>query len=198
MSDVAARVYEATGEAFQRRSGPLLLPLVEALTAALASADAAVQPTEGGWPALFDLDATPDPWWLARLMGARLPEQLTAEQARDYVRSRPGWMRGTPSAIRAAAAAVYGGRVTLIERDGSPWRLTIQLYGSEATPADVERVRAAVQPHKPAGIVLNVVAVTGATYAHMTAEHTPYTDFADDFPTYDDATWHLPEGGTTP
>lgn len=199
MSDVGGRVYEATGEAFQRRSGPLLAPIIEALCLPLVGPDELTAPTAGGWPAAVDLEETPDPRWLATITGTRLPAGMDDAQVRDYIRTRSSWSRGTPAAMLAAAREAYpAGRITFLERDGSPWKLTIQIYGAEATTADLARVKAAVEVHKPVGIVLDVARVVGATYAHMSAEHGTYDDLAGDFATYDEMTWHVPEEGTTP
>jgi hypothetical protein len=199
-SAVAARVLDALGDAFRKHAGPVLDPLVDALAAPIADTDDRLVDTERGWAAAFDLDQTPDPAWLGAAIGSPVPPGLTVEQARTYIRDRPYWRRGTPAAIKAAAASLLAGftRVDLIERDGSPWRLTLRVY-APGVPAGVSEadIAAAVAPQKPVGIVLTVEIVGGASFAHMTAGHGPtFADYASAFPTFADARDHLPEEGT--
>lgn len=201
-SVVAGRVLDALGDAYRRAAGPLLEPLVDGLTAQLVDVDERVEPTERGWARVFDLDTTTDPAWLGRAIGSKVPGDLTVEQARAFVRERAYWRRGTPGAIAAAVAALLVGqrRVDLIERDGSPWRLTIRVYAAEVPPGvTAAQLKAAASTQKPVGIVVTVDVVAGATFAHMAAEHGPtFADEAVDFPTFADATNHLPEEGTIP
>lgn len=199
---VAQRVLDALGDAFRAQGGPVLEDLVDGLAAPLNDAASRLTVTGRGWPAAFDLDETPDPTWLGAIMGSRVPAGLTVDQAREYVRSRPYWRRGTPAAMTAAVATLLTGsqRVDLIERDGSPWRLTVRVYSGE-TPdgVTVDDIAAAAATQKPVGIVLTAEIVDTATLAHFAAEHGPtYSDVAADFPTYEEASYHTPEEGTTP
>lgn len=196
----ASRVLEALGDAFRRHAGPGLDPLVDGLAAPLDDTDSRVTPTARGWAQVFDLDTTPDPAWLGRAIGTKVPVGLPVEEARALVRGRAYWKRGTPAAIVAAVQQLLTGtkHVTLLERDGSPWRLTVRVYETEV-PAGVtvEQIAAAAATQKPVGIVVTVEIATAATYAHFAAVHGPtYQDVADDFPTYIDAHWHVPEEGT--
>lgn len=197
MPTFAQRVLDAAGPAFIDRAGPLVVPLVEGLTDEVAATDTLLSPTGAeGWAVAFDLDETPYPGWLGQSVGTRVLGGLTAAEAREFVRTRKAWRRGTPSAILAAVTATLVGsqRADLLERDSSPWHLTIQVYASEVPGGDIGPVLAAAASQKPVGIIMAVSMLTGATYAHMTAEHGPtYTDEQAVFPTYADARDHLPE-----
>lgn len=198
MTTYTDRVIDGLGPAFTDRAGTLLRPLIDALTGPLATTDqllTAPTPTTQ-WPTLFDLDATPHPAWLGQTTGTRVPPGLTPEQARDYIRDRRAWRRGTPAAIRAAVTAQLRGsrRAELLERDGSPWHLTIRVYASEVPDGDTAPLTAAAETQKPVGITLALDVLTGATYQHMTTTHGPdYQTWATTFPTYPDARDHVPE-----
>lgn len=191
---VAERVLAGLGPALRDQAGPVLEDLVDALTSELNTIDQLLQPTEDGWAGAFDLDTTPAPAWLGNTTGTRVPGGLTVDQQRAYVLARPSWRRGTPAAMVAAVRATLTGlqRVTVDERDGSPWRLTVTVYAAE-TPDEAATLAAALS-QKPVGIVLTLQVAQGASYAHMTALHGPtYADEAAEFPTYGDAIAHLPE-----
>lgn len=197
---VAARVLEALGEAYRRQAGPVLEDLVDGIAAPINDADSRLTETDSGWAAAFDLNLTPDPAWTGRAIGSKVPGGLTVEQARTYIRERPYWRRGTPAAIRAAVGALLAGSktVTLLERDGSPWRLRVRVYEPEV-PAGVTlaQLHAAAVSQKPVGIVLTTEIAPTASYAHFAAEHGPsYDDAATEFPTYESARFHVPEEGT--
>jgi hypothetical protein len=194
----AQRVLTGIGPGFADRAGGLLEPMVHGLTSELAATDALVSPAGPGdaWPLLFDLDTTPYPTWLGQAVGTRVPGGLNRQQAREYIRDRRAWRRGTPGAIRAAVAAQLRGsrRVELVERDGTPWRLTVQVYESEVPAGDPGPLLAAAVSQKPTGIVVEVEILPGATYAHQLDEHGPtYADFTAEFGTYDLARDHVPE-----
>lgn len=198
---VADRVLEGLGPAFRAAAGPLLPDMVTALVSEDEPADQLIQPADPDapswirwWPAAFDLDGTPDPVWLGQLIGTAVPGGLTLEEQRAYIADRPAWRRGTRAALLAAVQSTLTGlkRVTIDERDGSAWQLTVSVY--EAETPDPDAALAAALSQKPVGIVLDFQVLEGATYAHMTAEHGPtYADEAAEFPTYADAISHLPE-----
>lgn len=198
----AARIVEALGDAFRAMAGPGLVPLVEGLAGPLAAVDDRVAVTDRGWASVFDLNATPDPAWLGSVIGSPVPAGMTTEQAREFVRTRAYWRRGTPAAIQAAVAVHLTGlrRVVLRERDGGPWQLTVQVYNAELAPGvTLAHLQAAVASQKPVGIIATVQLVAGASYGHMAAEHGPtYAVSTSEFPTHAAATNHLPEEGTTP
>lgn len=197
MSEFSDRVIEALGPAFAERAGTLLEPLVTGLTIEVGATDALLSPAgDDAWPVLFDLDTTPHPAWLGQTAGTRAPGGLSRQQQREYIRDRRAWRRGTPGAIRAAVVATLRGsrRVDLVERDTSPWHLTVQVYESEVPGGDTAPVLAAAASQKPVGIVVAVEVLSGATVAHMTDFHGPtVTDYAAAFTTVADARDHVPE-----
>lgn len=194
MTALGDRVLQGLGPALRAQGGPLLEDLVDALVSEMETADKLLQPTSRGWAGAFDLDYTPVPAWLGNITGTRVPTDLDVDAQRDFVLARPSWRRGTLVALISAVTATLTGlkRVTVTERDGGPWRLTVTTYAGE-TPDQAATLAAALS-QKPVGIVLDLQVVPGATYQHMLDEHGPtYTAFAADFPTYADAIAHLPE-----
>lgn len=197
---VAGRVLDGLGPTFSDRAGQLLPLVVHELTAPAVDADEALAPTDRGWAAIFDLDLTPQPAWLGAATGTTVPAYLTSEEQRTYLRDRPGWRRATPAALLAAIRSVYPtGRVDVIERDGSPWRISVRVYEAEANPDQQRALAIALEEQRPVGIILTLVAAEGATVAHVAAEHGPtVADLATQFATVGDLTAHIPEGGTIP
>lgn len=196
-SPFAQRVLDGMGPAFAEQAGPLLEPFVDGLTSEVAATDALLSPAgEAAWPVVFDLDTTPHPAWLAQLAGTRVPGGLSRQLQREYVRDRRAWRRGTPAAIKAAVQATLRGsrRVELLERDGSPWHLTVQVYDAEVPGGDTAAVLAAAVSQKPVGITVTVEVLSGATVAHMRDFHGPtVADYAAAFATVGDARDHVPE-----
>lgn len=190
------RVTDAVGPAFLDHAGPLAPDVIAALSTMGDELDTLLTPATR--PPLFDAQTTPHPGWLAAVTGTPIPTGLTVEAQREWLATRPTWRRGTLAALTAAIRAVYPtGRVDIVERHGSPWRLQVRIYGSEATEADRVAVHAAASTQKPVGIVLATVR-TGGSYAHLAAVHGTYTAAAADFPTYATLRDHAPEEGTTP
>ena len=196
---VASRVLEALGPALAEAAGPLLVDLVDALTAAAQDVADQVDATVEGWPTAFDLDETPTPGWLATILGADVPFGLTPDDVRAYLRDRAAWRRGTPAAMLAAARQAYPtGLIVFVERDGSPWATTLRIYSAEATSEDQARVLAAATVHKPVGIILTVELVAGASYLHLQGEAATYDALRALYPTYHEMRAHVPEEGTVP
>ena len=151
--------------------------LAGALAVALERVAEIYDPEEGppGGP-LVDVDRCPD-WalpYLAQMVGVALPAGSTAEQNREHIRSVAGWKRGTPAAMRAAAAAYLTGEKTVMfrERDPSgadpPYTLeVVTLTGETPDPAAVE---AALRRQKPAGIILNYRTVAGWDWQQVDAD----------------------------
>lgn len=199
-STVGQRILDSLGEAFARHAGPGLDPLVDAYAEELIPADQLLELTDQGWPQAFDLNLTPDPRWIGRLLGTVVPPGLTVEETRAFITGRAYWHRGTPAAMRSAVQALLTGSktVTIVERDGSPWRLTVRVYASEVLPGvTLDDITTAVLSQKPVGIIATCDIAPTATYDHFAAEHGPtYTDVAAEFPTIDSARTHVPEEGT--
>lgn len=141
-----------------------------------------------GWSAPFDVDraAMEQLPWLGQLVGVRIPEGLTLEEARDWVQSTTGWHRGTPAAIKAAARAtlVAPKKVNLVERDTSPYRLRVQTYAIQ-TP-DPAATEAAVRAQKPAGLVMFYDLLPGEPWSVVRDTYATWQDVKDDFATWDD------------
>lgn len=199
-SAVADRILAALGEALRRRAGALLEDVVDGYAAPLAPVDELLQPTDRGWPAAFDVDATPDPAWVGEATGTTVPRGLSVEEQRDYVRDRASWRRGTPRAVKGAVAQLLSGtrRVDLFERDGSPWHLRVQTYSAESAGLDEADLVAAAGTQKPVGITLEAEVALGASYEHHAAEWATYEEWAAAYSSYDEASIHVPEEGTAP
>ncbi|MCB9377079.1 MAG: hypothetical protein H6515_14585 [Microthrixaceae bacterium] len=199
VSGFTLRVLDALGPALLAQAGLLLRDLVGGLCTWGDVVDAGATATTAGWPAVFDLDATPWPATLAPLAGLTVATQTPPDTTRALIRHHSR-RRGSAEQLYAAAQeAAPGRRIDLIERtDGDPDRAELRLYSGEATEADRAAVEAAVAPHKPVGVVLTVTRVR-ASYAHFTTHHGPtYTDEATEFGSYADLATHVPEPGTIP
>lgn len=201
------RLTEALGDGFRNRAGDGLASLLTGLTAGLKESDDRLDATARGWAKAFDLDESPEPKWIGTATGTRVPGGLTLAEQRDYVRDRPRRRRGTPGAIREAVRAVLepaaSRRVELLEREGSPWRLTVRTWAAETPTGGAPAIIAAARAQTPVGIVVDSLIEDGATYDHMTDHHGSYEELAVEFPVYDSAapdedttTYHVPEEGT--
>lgn len=199
-SAVADRILAALGEALRRRAGALLEDVVDGYAAPLVRVDELLQPTERGWPAAFDVDATPDPAWVGEATGTTVPRGLTVEDQRAYVRDRASWRRGTPGAIKGAVGQLLTGtrRVDLFERDGSPWHLRVRTYSAESGGVDEADLVAAARTQKPVGVTLEAEVAMGATFDHHEAELASFDEFGTTYSTFDEAEIHVPEEGTAP
>lgn len=153
---------------------------------------------EGDAPPLapiLDVDLCPD-WalpWLAQWVGVQLPVGITADQARLLIREVSGFKRGTPAALRAAAAYYLTGtrRVYFNERlADNAYRLGVITLASE-TP-DPAQVLAAIMAQKPAGIVLSYSAIAGQTYRAVLTEVDSYRELRSTWTSYRDLRDHLP------
>lgn len=140
------------------QAGWPLLILLAGMGAAFGPVHDLVRDTDDGpgWSPLLDPARAPV-WalpWLAQLAGVNLTPGAPADEWRDEITSPPAFRRGTPDAIVDATARTLTGakRVTLRERDGSPWLITVITYTSQ-TPDAVAAERAA-RSQKPAGLVM--------------------------------------------
>jgi hypothetical protein len=201
MTAFADRALDAMGEAFRDRAGPLLPPIVEALTDPAADVDDLLAPTgPSDVPRWSDLDETPIPATLGAATGTRIPSGLTLEQQRTFLREQPARRRGSAASIAAAArAAAPGRRVDLFERQGGAYGLEVRLTGGTNDAATLAAVQAAVALQKPVGITLTVTFAPGATFNHVKTQHGPTLgQLATQFATLGALATHVPEGGTTP
>jgi hypothetical protein len=139
------------------RGWPFLIFLA-GLGAAFGELHDVVRDTDDGpgWSPLLDPARCPA-WalpWLAQFAGVTLTPGLSEQEWRDEITSPPAFERGTPQAIIDATARTLTGdqRVTLRERDGGPWLLTVITYTAETPdPAAAER---AARSQKPIGLLM--------------------------------------------
>jgi hypothetical protein len=165
-----------------------LLILCNAIGVMFQLVDDWVRDTQAGpgWSPLLDLNRCPSDalGWLGQFNGSRIPTGLTDAQQRAFIKDASAFRRGTPAAMIAAVQATLTGTqtVTLVERDGDPYYLTVQTIASE-TP-DQAKTHAAILSQKPGGIVLGtftpaVGVQTWATFqtkaADWSGEETKYT-----------------------
>ncbi len=119
-----------------------LLEMSEAAIQGLQPVEDVVRDTDDGpgWSAVMDVDRCPREWlpWMAQLAGVRIPPGLTEAEERDWVRRADGMRRGTPTAVKEAAAKVLRGTksVLLVERHGSAYRFTVTTLADETPYID--------------------------------------------------------------
>lgn len=116
-----------------------------------------------GWSSVLDPVRAPE-WalpWTALFAGVTLTPGLSEAQRRDEITSPPAFQRGTPQAIVDATARTLTGakRVTLRERDGGPWLITVITYTAD-TP-DAAAAERAARSQKPAGLLMTFRVDTG-------------------------------------
>jgi hypothetical protein len=109
-----------------------------------------------GWSMVLDPTRAPV-WalpWTALFAGVKLTPGLSEAEWRDEITSPPAFQRGTPQAIIDATARTLTGakRVTLHERDGGPWLITVITYTAD-TP-DAAAAERAARSQKPAGLLM--------------------------------------------
>lgn len=144
---------------------------------------------------ILDPDLCPE-WalpWLAQLLGVTLPQGVPEDQARTMIKSVSGFKRGTPDALRAAAAYYLTGTQTVYFNErlaNDPYRLGVITLVAE-TP-DPAQVLAAIAAQKPGGIVLSYAAVAGQTYRAVLTEVDSYREARTTWASYRDMRDHLP------
>lgn len=153
--------------------------------------DLARDTVEGpGWSGVMDLQRCPDDWlpWLAQFVGVVIPGGLSPEQAREWITSADGFARGTPDALRGAAAATLTGSKAVVLRERYPasaYQLQVITYEAETPdPALTARVLAA---QKPAGIALDYQTQPGADYQSWKSAYPTYTALRAAYPSYREA-----------
>lgn len=186
VSPVAERVYTALGPFTEQDEvqGWPLLRYCHALTLAAADVETFAGDVDNpngsitpGWVILLDPDTCPTKGlpFLGQMIGVTVPSGADDATARALINAKGGWGRGTPAAIIAAAQAqLTGGRhVTLLERDGSAYRLKVTTYTAE-TPSTAA-LHAAVQAALPAGLVVTYDLLTGWLISEMETEESTQT-----------------------
>lgn len=138
-----------------------------------------------GFSALLDVDRAPADGlgWLSMFAGVRLIGGTVAEQ-RLRIDDTDGFNRGTAGAIVAAAPPTLTGnkRVTLIERDGSAYRLRVVTYAAE-TP-DAAATNRALQAQKPVGLILVHEVRTGQVWSELVSEQASWTSTQSSYATW--------------
>jgi hypothetical protein len=133
----------------------------------LARADAA---GNDPWSVIMDVDRALGYMlpYLGQFVGQAIPVGTPDAVARDLIRSPSNQERGTLAKIVTDAKRTLTGTqyIRVIERDGSPWRLSVFTRTSE-TP-DPAATDAAIQAVKPAGIVVNHVTSAGVVIDELT------------------------------
>ena len=148
------------------------------------------------WEPLFDVDLCPG-WalpWLGQIVGVRVPNGMSDDDARAFIKELRAFKRGSPEAIKSAAKfALTGSKtVTLHERDnGDAYALEVVVLTSETPSAAL--VAQYILTQKPAGIVFtlaNVIVTPGWIYQDMTLHYTQvnkkYSGITSEFQTYTD------------
>jgi len=171
--------------------------LIAALAEGQSCVDVLIRPADGADPAdLLDPDTAPV--WLLPLLvamsGSRIdPSRWDEQTVRDRIVNTPARKRGTPAAIRSRLEGVLTGSkyYSLVERDGDPAHLRVEVYESQ-TPS-VEAVREAVLREKPLGLKLFIDVFSGASYQHLADVHGPtYDDDSAEWPVISDMIDHVP------
>lgn len=165
-------LYEAIGPGITALDPDgVLLALLDGPGSLLGEVDDVVRDsaTAIGWAAELSADGSHTPRWTAQFLGVQVPGDATDAVARDLIATRPSFRRGTVDALKAAAATLLTGtrHVTVRERDGSPYRVTVITYTTE-TP-NAAAVNAALQAAKPAGLLLTHQVVAPTSYAALEA-----------------------------
>ena len=143
---------------------------------ALAPYDADPDNEVVAWQALLDVDIAPFAGlpWLAQCVGDRVPVGLTEDQARDWIRNSPNWIRGTPQGIVSAIRRVLTGPsvVQFAERqrlDGTPDADCIAIITYVSQTPSVEAVKHALRRNCPGDIVWEYAVIDHATWALVEA-----------------------------
>jgi hypothetical protein len=153
------------------------------------------QPEGPGWSLLLDLNRCPPEAlaWLGQFVGVRIPVGLTDAQQRAWILSMPGFKRGTPAAMIAAVQATLTGTktVTLVERDGDPYALTVKTIPAE-TPNQTQTTNA-ILSQKPAGLTLGTASATGTqTWATLKTKNATWAIEVSKYTIWSNALWAIP------
>lgn len=180
VSETAERLYETLGSGMTGGDAELGYPLLwfcHAICAPLARVDRYVRESENheGWELAFDVDTAPRRAlpYMGQFVGARLTPGLTEDDEREEIRHVRGWRRGTLKSVTEAVRATLTGTrtVTVTERDGSPYIVTVETIDVE-TP-DPEATNRALVRALPAGILSNT---TGQPFRATFADYDAFWD----------------------
>jgi hypothetical protein len=184
-----AELYDALGPGVAHDDAPgyLLARYLDGPGALLGDVASRVRDTDDGlgWERELDPDLTRAPAWAGQFVGVRIPDGTPLARARELIRERRAFRRGTPDALREAARTFLTGtrRVDLVERDGSAYRLRVITYARE-TP-DPGAVLLALQAAKPAGLLLVHEVLSGIPYDERDLDADSYDELDALAPTYD-------------
>jgi hypothetical protein len=187
---LAEEIYAALGPLTLRdqATGWHLLRFVNAIAQAPQWTDDLVRDSDAGpgWSSVVDLDRAPVEAlaWLGQFVGVEIHPDIDVESQRLRIRETAGFRRGTRAAIEGAARQFLTGNrtVQVLERDTSAYHLKVITFETETPFPD--RTGAAVQAQKPAGLVLQYVMSSGATYGELKATGDTYAELSDEYPTY--------------
>ena len=142
---------------------------------------------EVGWSILLDVDRCPPEAlsWLAQLVGTKTIPSLTTAQQRAYIKSKPGWQRGTPAAMVTEIQQYLTGskRVIITERDTDAYHFSVLTFASE-TPSTA-LVNQAILAQKPAGLQYTYTTSSGGDYGYVASAYTNYGTLITKYATYD-------------
>lgn len=189
------RWFDALGDALtEAGTNEVLRAWMDGAGHLLGDVDELIRDTDDGpgWSIILDPTRAPDyalPW-LAMVSGTRVTAGASAAQRRDEIVVGSYRRRGTRAEMIAAVASTLTGTrsVTLVERDGHPYRVRVQTQSSE-TP-DQARTLAVALAAKPAGLVLELVVQAGPSWDEVNAGTT--WDTVDPGLTWDDVADLLP------
>lgn len=122
--------------------------------------------------------------WLGQFVGVTLLGGLDDFNQRLRIKTTSGMQRGSPDAIRGAAAQYLIGKrqVIMRERFGGPYNLAVITYSAE-TP-DPSSVLTALMEQKPAGIILTYAVHAGQDYQQLKDNSTTYANLKLQYSTY--------------
>jgi hypothetical protein len=150
--------------------------------------DDLVAETDDGppWSVALDLDRIPSVGlgWLAQFIGVSLDPRLSDADQRIRIKTTDGFNRGTPAALKGAAAGYLTGNKTVVFRERFPdaYSLTVVTYTSE-TP-DSAKVLSALLDQKPAGLKLTYSVLAGQDYQSLYTNHATYSNVKTTYATY--------------
>jgi hypothetical protein len=181
-------------------TGYQLRQLCEALCAPYQPIYDLLREREGmkGWTLLFDPRICPGKWlpYLTQCVGVTPTPEMSEEQLRAEIQQPTGWRRGEPESIRIATRrtlkSVEDEELMVIIRARTPevGHHYVRVLESQCpNPLRTERV---VRENVPAWETLDFDAISGVTFADITAKFVTFGDLTAAFPTFKDLAEVLP------